>query len=327
MESLSEERFVELANEFDAAVEETEDLDTFCSSTDWVMPAHRDLMPARRFVGARLDGLWFVGALRELGDGIRVLEPLEASWALASPAVGLDSRERAACLVQWLMKGSSEWDVLLIAGMTTGSRSLGLLTGELERHFELRIGEPTPRYVIDLGPGVDAFLSRRSKNFRRSITKARNRWQREGITFEPAHAQSSNEADAIYQRVLAVERRSWKGVEGVGIDDGHMSDFYRHMGQRLARDGRHRCWFARLGERDLGYVLGGVRGSHYRGLQFSYDREVSKLSLGNVMQVEQMLALSAEGIRSYDLGSQAEYKRRWADEVVTSPVLFCFKRR
>jgi len=327
MDALSEEDFEARMADFDRAVDRSEDIDRFCSSTDWVWPAHRELMPARHFVGATDGELWIVGAIRELDDGLRVFEPLEASWALASPFVGIDRADKARRVADWLLARRHDWDVLLVAGLFERSRVLGWLAGALQSRLHLRVGEPTPRYVVDLEGGVEAYLARRSSNFRRSLRKAERRARAAGITFEAAHAHSPADADAVFERILGVERRSWKGREGVGIDDGRMSSFYRAMGRRIAAQGRHRCWFARTGDGDVGYVLGGLRGTHYRGLQFSYVDELGELSLGNLMQVWQMRALVAEGVATYDLGSEAVYKQRWADRVLASPVIFAFPRR
>ena len=52
-----------------------------------------------------------------------------------------------------------------------------------------------------------------------------------------------------------------------------MFDFYQRALPRLAARGALRLSFARDGERDVGYVLGGVLGDTYRGLQLSYDAD------------------------------------------------------
>jgi CelD/BcsL family acetyltransferase involved in cellulose biosynthesis len=256
---------------------------------------------------------------------MRLWEPLEASWALASPFIGVEDAAGARDMVSWLT-AQEQWDVLIAAGLLHGSRVLDLIGVELSARFALRIADITPRYVIDLGTGVDTFLGRRSSNFRRGLRKARARCERAGVELVAAHATTGAEGLSTFERILEVERRSWKSRAGAGIDQGRMGDFYRLMSERLGAGSRHRCWFARLDGQDIGYVLGAVRGSHYRGLQFSYDHDHAQLSLGNVMQIEQMHHLVAEGVTHYDLGSEAHYKQRWADRIETSPVLLAFRR-
>ncbi len=91
-----------------------------------------------------------------------------------------------------------------------------------------------------------------------------------------------------------------------------MTDFYRPLALRLGD--RLRTVFARHQGTDVGYILGGVRHDTYRGFQFSFDDRFGHLSLGGLMQVRQIEHLCAEGIATYDLGIDLDYKHRWADE-------------
>ena len=63
----------------------------------------------------------------------------------------------------------------------------------------------------------------------------------------------------------------------------------------------------------MAYIVGGLRGATYRGLQFSYDAEYSEYGLGNLLQHEQMTHCASTGIVHYDLGMWMDYKQRWAD--------------
>ena len=74
-----------------------------------------------------------------------------------------------------------------------------------------------------------------------------------------------------------------------------------------------RVVFARAAERDVGFVFGGLAGALYRGQQFSYVEDLAALSLGNLLQQEQIRWLAEEGIARYDLGPLMEYKLHWAE--------------
>jgi CelD/BcsL family acetyltransferase involved in cellulose biosynthesis len=79
--------------------------------------------------------------------------------------------------------------------------------------------------------------------------------------------------------------------------------------------------FARAGDRDVGYILGAVFEGEYRGLQFSYDDGCADLGIGGLLQVRQIVELCAEGVARYDLGTEMDYKRRWAEEVMETEML------
>ena len=141
-----------------------------------------------------------------------------------------------------------------------------------------------------------------------------------GVTFESVRAHE-REAAALYDRIQDVEAQSWKSAEGVGISTGAMRAFYGAMLPRLCALGQQRTIFARLGDRDVGYILGAVMGDEYRGLQFSYDDELRQFGLGGLLQYHQVVELCDEGVARYDLGTEMDYKRRWAEDIMETEML------
>ena len=75
------------------------------------------------------------------------------------------------------------------------------------------------------------------------------------------------------------------------------------------------------GDRDIGYILGAVMAGEYRGLQFSYDDDHAELGIGGLLQYHQITLLCSEGVTRYDLGTEMDYKRRWAEEVMETEML------
>jgi len=85
------------------------------------------------------------------------------------------------------------------------------------------------------------------------------------------------------------------------------------MLRRLGLSGMGRIIIAKHDGRDIGYMLGGITGRHYRGLQFSYAEDWSGYSIGNLMQLEKIKWLCEEGMTRYDMGQAMGYKVRWAE--------------
>jgi CelD/BcsL family acetyltransferase involved in cellulose biosynthesis len=90
---------------------------------------------------------------------------------------------------------------------------------------------------------------------------------------------------------------------------------------RLVATSQHRLMFARKDERDVGYIFGAVFEREYRGLQFSYDDDVSRLGIGSLLQYHQVAALCDERVERYDLGTEMDYKRRWAEDIMETEML------
>jgi hypothetical protein len=177
-------------------------------------------------------------------------------------------------------------------------------------HHELRLGPTLRRHVASLEGGLDGYLARRGRKLRENLRRATRRANALGLTFE---------AGGTLERAVAVERRSWKGAAGTGILVPEMRAFYEVILARLGP--RTRLLFARRDGEDLGYILGGVRDGCYRGFQFSYDQRMRHVSLGGLLQLEQIAALATEGVLVYDMGIDLPYKRRWADAPVDTVTL------
>lgn len=327
MDRIPFEQFERDAAEYDAAVNETPDIDHYCTSSDWILPAHLAFMPGRTSWIHR-SALGFVAMVQgRHAHGWTFIEPLEAMWGLASPVVGGDVAGLGRELADLCAANEDEWDVILLAGMPQGSRLLAATLASMSKRYEILESGEAIRHVASLEDGFDGFLARRSRNFRRHARRAQQRALGNGIEFESCHLTDTAEADAVYQRILDVEERSWKGRAGVGINQGGMLEFYRLMIRRLAARSGHRTIFARHRDRDVGFVLGGVLGSTYRGLQMSYDAEYRAYSIGSLCQLEQIRQLCEEdAISEYDLGTGMEYKRRWAEDTVVAPVLLVVRR-
>jgi CelD/BcsL family acetyltransferase involved in cellulose biosynthesis len=313
VERIELDRFRELAAEYDAAVAGCSDIDRYCSSSDWLLPAHDALMPPRECLLFRDANSWIALARGAADGGAVYLEPLEASWALASPIAGADP----AMFLE--VCRSQRWDVMLLAGVLDQTPTQTRFLRALLARFEVRLGSRTRRHVADLRDGLDGYLARRSRNFRRSVSRAKKRVSEAGIDIEVA-----DHADPVgaFERVVDIEVRSWKGRARMGIESGPMSEFYRQITRRLAKRGALRLRFARRDGRDVAYILGGLFATTYRGLQFSFDAEFSDLGLGNALQYDQMAALCDEGIGTYDLGTTGDYKGRWTDRAIDSQIFF-----
>lgn len=94
------------------------------------------------------------------------------------------------------------------------------------------------------------------------------------------------------------------------------------MVARLQPRGECRALIARIGDEDLGYILGAVRDGRYRGFQLSFAQKARSLSLGHLLQWEQIERLAGQ-IDRYDLGMEMAYKGSWADEREQTIIVVC----
>jgi hypothetical protein len=307
------------ADDFDDEVARTPQIDRFCSTTAWILSASSALMPPR--VPLTLRGkAGYLAAMRGIHPaGFPYIEPVELAWGLAAPLIGSD----ANALVEEVMAELAtrrDWQLAILSGHTASGPQRRAIERVAPPRWERRRGTPTIRHVASLAGGVEGFLSRRSRELRKTIRKGLRAAAEQGLEFEHVRA-GEGEDVALYERIQNVEARSWKSLEGVGISQGPMREFYAQMLPRLCARGQQRTLFVRAGGVDIGYVLGAVFEGEYRGLQFSYDATYKPLGIGGLLQYQQIEALCREGVGRYDLGTEMDYKRRWAEEIVETEML------
>jgi CelD/BcsL family acetyltransferase involved in cellulose biosynthesis len=307
------------ADDFDREVAQTPAIDRFCSASAWVLSAAAALMPPRAAFSFRGRHGYLAMCRGVHPAGFPYIEPIELAWGLAAPLIGQDAEALVAEVVP-VLAARRDWQLAIISGHTVSGPQRRALDATLPARWERRRGQPTVRHVASLEGGVDGFLSRRSRDLRKSIRKSERAARERGMTFESVRV-GEHEAAALYDRIQAVEARSWKSAEGVGIHVGAMRAFYGQMLPRLCMLGQQRTIFARLGDKDVGYILGAVMGEEYRGLQFSYDDALSEFGVGGLLQMQQVRELCAEGVARYDLGTEMDYKRRWAEEIMETEML------
>jgi CelD/BcsL family acetyltransferase involved in cellulose biosynthesis len=306
---------------YDDLVESSADLDRFCSSSDWVVATHACWGRGEPWVAAAGDAAVVLGRSRTRW-GAKVLCGLDPVWGFACPVVGADPLTAARLLARVLHEAGHRWDAVLLTGLVPASPRESALLAQLGDRFRVQVGPSMTRQLADLGGGLDAYLQRRSPRFRRNIRQAERRRHGLGIEVELVKGGGAEVVD----RCVAVERRTWKGQQGSGLVEDGFAGFYRVIADRLRPDGRLRAGFARLDGRDVGFILGVVRGRAYRGLQLGYDVAFAAASLGNVLQHHQIADLANEGVRSYDLGMDMAYKQHWADRPFTTRTLVITRR-
>jgi CelD/BcsL family acetyltransferase involved in cellulose biosynthesis len=296
-----------LTDEVEHLVDQTPGCDPWCSGPDWTIPAHRAFAPDAEPVLLRGDdALALLGRYRT-ETGVTVLAGLEPLWGFACPLLGPDPGAGTRQLAAELRR-DPDWQALVLHGWAPRRALLEAVASELATLGRLRLAEGITRQVADLHDGLDAYWTRRSPRFRRNLRQARRRAAADGLEIVDA-----TDDPGLVERLLHIESDSWKGRTGDGMASPTMAAFYRAQLDRLTPRGRTRALVARLDGTDVGFIVGGRRRDRYRGLQLSYADTARELSIGHLLQAAELERLVDEGVTTYDLGMDLDYKRRWAD--------------
>jgi CelD/BcsL family acetyltransferase involved in cellulose biosynthesis len=307
----------------DSLAEATPEIDGFCSSTAWVLPARLAFAPGARPMAHEVKGAGAIlFMLREMDDGSPWACPLEAVWGLASPLLGGQTEalvEASLDLLHPARPGGETPRVLVMAGLAEAGQAMrALQAATRRRRLRLTPGPTTGRIAASLAGGMDGFWSRRSAKFRATARRAQRQAEAAGVSLERV-VPASAEVAAVWQRILAIETTSRKFVAGGGLAVPEMQVFYADMLPRLAARRALRVVFVRDGDgADLAYVFGGLFGQEYRGLQVSFDDRHAARSPGVLAHLAMLTWLTEDGMSLYDLGTDMPYKLRWGEPGLTT---------
>lgn len=293
--------------------------DPFCCSPAWQFSFHEAFGPLRPLLLQESPGGMLAFAERVFSPRLVCLTPLESHWFFGCPLLGPEAVDLLAGALPLLAR---HYHPLFPKIVISGVRPRGALLARLKKTFGpgfrlLRQGGGV-QCGASLAGGLDGFLSRRSGERRRKLAKSRRLAAGLDLAFERVSPASPEEAAFAFERILAVERTSWKGLAGCGMSEEPSAGFYAVLLRRLARTRSARIIFARQEGRDVGFIFGALAGRIYRGQQFSYDQALARLSIGNLLQAEQVRWLCEEGAARYDMGPLTgpgmEYKAHWTEQ-------------
>lgn len=289
--------------------------DPLCCRTEWQLSAletmHPGCTPDVTIAGEAVVALAWARDAR-LGA---VLVPCEASWCFGCPLLGDGAVDLLWRRLDELARAGRR-PAVLVSGMAPDGATLARLQQTLRPTFAAQELAESVQCIASLAGGLDGFLARRTGHFRRRARRAAAAARDQGLVFARCRPVDVVAAEAAYARMCAVEARSWKGLGDCGMTSGAARPFYGRMLARLAVGGFARIVFAQRDGEDVGFVFGGLVDGIYRGQQFSYDERCHAISLGNLLQLEQLAWLGEEGAHRYDLGPHMPYKERWSETQV-----------
>jgi CelD/BcsL family acetyltransferase involved in cellulose biosynthesis len=232
--------------------------------------------------------------------------------------------------VDWLVLGAADsvvasvlshlaarkdWDLLTFAGLPTGSPTLKALQAAAPDRLRCQpLGLVSSPYMSVTG-SWDAFWAGTSQRFKKTLRSVRNRLDKAGrVEIEEHRTVALN--SPVFQDLLDVSRRSWKGPRRLAIATmPRMVEFFRQLTERASAQGWLRLWVLRLDGRAVAteYQLEGDGRVH--ALRSDFDASVpDELSPGSHLNAEIVRRLfAAESVHEYDMGpGDNPYKSRWA---------------
>lgn len=292
--------------------------DPACCGPIWNLAFHWAIQPSMPIYYRAGQQSMLIFCVIDIPQHGPVLVPLENGWCFGNPMLGLESINLLRLAVEeWKEAYYPHFPVVEISGIQESSHFARMLYFTFKDEFDFfRVGSST-QCAASLVGGVDGWLGRRSANHRAKLKKSVRKCVQAGIVFERHTPDTPGMAAELFTRMLAVEKKSWKGIGKCGMAEGDARNLYGKLIELQALSQSALVIMARKDDQDVGYIYGGACGPFYRGQQFSFDNDLRQFSLGNVMQYETVKWLCELDFLRYDMGPvtgpRMEYKKHWTD--------------
>lgn len=293
--------------------------DPFCCTSTWQLSFHDAFSPKRRLLVRTSSDSLVAFAEKVFSPGNIYLTPIESHWFFGSNVLGPNGLDLLVdTLVDIERFYTPRFPLIVLGAIAPRSTIFKSFKSRLAGRFDFHKHASGIQCAASLDGGLDGYLSRRSANHRKKLKKQFRLAKNREVTFERHSPPLGPDIDEVYDRMLAVERASWKGLHHSGMTEQPSKRFYAVMLARLAASRSSRIIFAKHENKDIGFIFGGMAGKIYRGQQFSYDEDWRESSIGNLLQLEQVRWLCEEGAERYDMGPLSGdgmgYKRHWTEK-------------
>lgn len=272
--------------------------------------------------GGSLVAVWPLHAWRQRVAAVIPCRMLADGGAWFIPHNGIPSRGEPGAIASTLLESlvrRGGWDVLQLDNVVDGGAWHQAYMAACER-LGLRVftqaGVRSP--FLPLKGTWDEYLAACSSKFRSDLRRCEKSMARLGDVSTECITDAS-ELPAAYERVLAIERESWKHKEGTAITSRPWEGrFYETLVESAGRRGWLQIMLASVDGRPVAHDIGLVVGARYTCLKTSFVEDVRGANPGKVVRQRVLAGLHERGCVEHDFIGEAEpWKVQWTEQART----------
>ena len=253
--------------------------------------------------------------VKQYGRWWRRLAFIGSRWEVDRPRLLFPAEEGPPirALVRFLAEHADQWDLCEFHEQPAGPGAEAALEEAFRSAGYLVARTPDSECpYLAIGGTWTEFLAGKSQTFRKNIKTAGRRLGTAGKV-EYRVYDTTPDVLAMLETYRAIEARSWKSSEGVGISrNADYFEFYREMAERF---GQRRAFVIRIlsvGGRPIAGTFGLSHDGVFYSLQIAHDAEFSRCSPGTYLEALELEQCFREGFRAYEfLGGFLNNKSRW----------------
>ena len=310
------------------------------SSPDWLLPYLQTFEPAVQpvFLHARVAGV--LAAIMPLVREATMLDGMPGrAWRAPMNddffyRVGVLCRHGyetavASAFID-LLGASPGWDVVSIPRFAVGTLPSLMARIAAERGFPTLIRPDRQTRLVELpGSGATAeqpWLAQVTPGLRKNMRRTQRQLREHlgaDLVLERHEVATPEQLDRFY----AIEASGWKGRENTAIRSAPATlRFFNQLAEHFVRERAFILHFLRAGAVTLAGGFSLIGGSCLYTLKWGYDESYARYGPGRLLTGAMARDSWERGIRSLDLGSDADYKREWTPHTRDHASVYIFNR-
>lgn len=219
------------------------------------------------------------------------------------------------------------WDVLELRDVPCeGGLADQLAQALQEQGCTVASSRPMQSPYVPLPASREELEKRLDSHFRQNLRRRRRRLEEHGpVALEVVTGLDG--LDAALEDAFAIEASGWKGREGSAIRARPETvGFYAGWARLLAREGRLRLCFLRVGDERVAFHFGHVTRGRYYLPKCAYSERYADQSPGQLLMAEVLERCIGERLESFEfLGFSMAWKREWTPLVRPHVCLAAFR--
>ncbi len=263
--------------------------------------------------------------LKRLGAPVRTISFIGQPSESDRPTIlGNSDPDIARAIADYLFELKPLWDSVVLFEQPQDSEIVQALRERLrkERYLQAQVdGNECP--YINVSGTWSSYLGTRTKAFRKSLK--RRRAQLEALGTLQCETVDAGDNDNALERYRAVEERSWKRAQNLGVARSPRHwHFHRELVRHPECEGWLRFTFLKLDGVDIAATFGLLWRRRFYSLHVAHDAAQVDTSPGVVLTAMELETIFAQGVCDhYDfLGGFLSNKRGWASASQHTTALF-----
>ncbi len=232
------------------------------------------------------------------------------------------TEEREVCLKMLLDALEKSRKIIVFAQLDAGSANFIKLGEDLKKRNVRFAKTRKLNAFFPLEGTWEEYLKNQSRNFRQDFNKKLRRLEKNGPVSLVSAEASDNQ---VLEKVKLVAQKSWQSGDNVSVamtEEGQR--FYCEVMASWPQSDALDFTFLKVGDQPIAYMIGIKEKNCYFAFETAYNSEFQQYSPGVILHNLLFARLFKEGIKRFDFGYIAEYKKRWTEEILETKDITIF---